>query len=75
MPDDEIITIQDLAKLLRIGEKTAYTMAKTGRIPGFKVGGQWRFRRADINVWIRRQISESNRKPDGASIPKRGGKA
>ena len=36
-------------------EKTAYTMAQRGELPGFKVGGQWRFKRADIDRWIEEQ--------------------
>ena len=40
---DEILTIRDVAALLKIGEKTTYTMAQSGELPGFKVRGQWRF--------------------------------
>lgn len=76
MPDTaEILTIREVADLLKIGEKTAYTMAQSGELPGFKVRGQWRFRRSDIDVWIRSQV-EAGRPagPSGArsSQPKRG---
>ncbi|MDF1552533.1 MAG: helix-turn-helix domain-containing protein [Deferrisomatales bacterium] len=59
MPDDEILTIREVATLLKIGEKTAYTMAQSGDLPGFKVRGQWRFRRADIDTWIRDQVERA----------------
>lgn len=36
---DEILTIREVAKLLKINEKTAYKLASAGKIPGFKVGG------------------------------------
>lgn len=49
--DDEILTIRELAALLKIGEP-AYTMAQCGELPGFKVRDQWRSRRADIDAWI-----------------------
>ena len=52
---DEFLTMKDVETLLKIGEKTAYTMAKRGELPGFKVGGQWRFKRADIDRWIEKQ--------------------
>ena len=52
MSDHEILTIREVATLLRIGEKTAYTMAQSGDLPGFKVRGQWRFRRSDVDAWI-----------------------
>jgi excisionase family DNA binding protein len=56
MSEDEILTIREVAALLKIGEKTAYTMAQEGQLPGFKVRGQWRFRRADIDQWIARRV-------------------
>lgn len=59
MTDDEILTIREVAALLKVGEKTAYTMAQSGKLPGFKVQGQWRFRRADIDQWITHQIKRT----------------
>ncbi len=49
---DEIITIQELAVYLKLNEKTAYRLASEGKLPGFKVGGSWRFKRVDIEQWI-----------------------
>jgi len=49
---DEILTLPEVAQLLKVAEKTVYTMAQKGELPAFKVGGQWRFRRADLDVWI-----------------------
>lgn len=54
--DDEFLTIHELAALLKIGEKTAYTMAQHDELPGFKVRDQWRFRRVDIDAWIDKQV-------------------
>lgn len=51
MPD-EIMTIREVATYLKIKEKTAYRLAAGGEIPGFKVGGSWRFRRNEIEAWI-----------------------
>lgn len=52
MPEPDMLTIHELAALLRVGLKTAYMLAQNGEVPGFKVGGQWRFRRRDIEAWI-----------------------
>ncbi len=49
---DEILTLPEVAQLLKVAEKTVYTMAQKGELPAFKVGGQWRFRRADLDAWI-----------------------
>ncbi len=56
MADDEIFTIREVASLVMIVEKIAYTMALYGELPSFKVRGQWRFRRGDIDRWIARQV-------------------
>jgi excisionase family DNA binding protein len=54
MPD-EILTLPEVAQLLKVAEKTVYTMAQKGVLPAFKVGGQWRFKRDDLDAWIERQ--------------------
>lgn len=62
---DEILTIREVADLLKIGEKTAYTMAQAGELPGFKVRGQWRFRRSDIDGWIAAQLDRARGRREG----------
>jgi excisionase family DNA binding protein len=54
MPD-EILTLPEVAGLLKVAEKTVYTMAQRAEIPGFKVRGQWRFKRVDLDHWIEAQ--------------------
>lgn len=50
---DEIMTIGDVATYLKITEKTAYRLVSEGKIPGFKVGGSWRFNRTEILTWAK----------------------
>lgn len=52
----EILTVKEVADYLRLKEKTAYRLAAEGKIPGFKVGGSWRFRKDDIEKWIGQSI-------------------
>jgi len=52
VPQDEILTVPEIATLLKVVDKTVYTMAQKAEIPAFKVRGQWRFRRIDIYSWI-----------------------
>lgn len=52
---DEILTIKEVAAYLKIKEKTAYRLVADGKIPGFKVGGSWRFRQSEIETWIDEQ--------------------
>ena len=61
----EILTVREVAALLKINEKTAYKLVAKGEIPGFKVGGSWRFDRGEIESWIRRKIEKQERIEDG----------
>ena len=55
MRNEEVLKVKDVAALLKVGEKTVYSMAQSGELPGFKVRGQWRFSRKDIEDWIETQ--------------------
>jgi excisionase family DNA binding protein len=63
----EILTIKELAEYLKIAEKTAYRFASEGKVPGFKVGSAWRFRKTEIDRWINEQ-ERSNQKADGGDL-------
>jgi len=58
---DEILTVKEVAVYLKLAEKTAYRLAAQGKLPGFKVGGSWRFRKADIQAWIEQQKAADQR--------------
>ncbi|WP_145577779.1 methylation-associated defense system helix-turn-helix domain-containing protein MAD1 [Yersinia mollaretii] len=55
--NDQILTMKELAAYLRLAEKTAYRLASEGKLPGFKVGGSWRFKQEDLAAWIDKQKS------------------
>ncbi|WP_420555068.1 methylation-associated defense system helix-turn-helix domain-containing protein MAD1 [Neptuniibacter marinus] len=52
---DQILTLKEVAAYLKLAEKTAYKLAAEGKLPGFKVGGSWRFKREDVEIWIEEQ--------------------
>lgn len=39
-----LLTVEEVAEMLRINKSTVYRMAKQGRLPATRVGRQWRFR-------------------------------
>lgn len=57
--NDQILTLKEVASYLKLAEKTAYRLASEGKLPGFKVGGSWRFKREDLEAWIEKQKSVS----------------
>lgn len=54
---DQILTLREVAAYLKLAEKTAYKLAADGKLPGFKVGGSWRFKAGDVELWIETQKS------------------
>lgn len=56
----DIMTIREVADYLRIAEKTAYRLTSNGTLPGFKVGGSWRFRRVEVDGWIEAERQKSS---------------
>ena len=67
---DPILTWPEVAILLKVAEKTVYTMAQKGHIPAFKVRGQWRFKHDDIDRWIDEQkaVVKGNAAKDSPNV-------
>jgi excisionase family DNA binding protein len=58
-PKSDILTITEVAAYLKVAERTLYRLAAAKKIPAFKVGGTWRFSRADIDSWIKQQSMDA----------------
>jgi PTS system nitrogen regulatory IIA component len=50
--NDEVMTLSEIAKYLKVSEKTIIRMVHAGELPGAKVLRQWRFVRAAIDDWL-----------------------
>jgi len=66
--DTDILTVEELRRYLKIPKPTLYALAQNGRIPAAKVGRHWRFRRTEIDGWLKAQqwnrpVQRRNRKP------------
>lgn len=57
--ETDVMTIRELASYLKMAEKTLYRLASEGRVPGFKVGNAWRFRKSEVDKWIKHQENRS----------------
>jgi len=58
MADSDLLTIEEVAELLRVSRDTVYRLAAKGEIPGTKVGRIWRFSREAIEGWASRRLGE-----------------
>jgi len=52
LADDEILTVKEVSYILQLHKTTLYKLAKAGKIPGFRIGGDWRFRKDVILRWM-----------------------
>jgi PTS system nitrogen regulatory IIA component len=66
MIDDDILTIEEVAKYLRVSERTVYDWAQKAEIPAGKIGTVWRFKKTDIENWVNERLSMN--KPESHSI-------
>jgi excisionase family DNA binding protein len=68
--DDVFLTTEEVLEYLHVNLRTVYRLIKAGKIPAFRVGRQWRFRRADLDTWLRTQRTDRSA-DEGQSIDAR----
>ena len=51
---------ETLAQYLHISPQQVLKMAERGSVPGRKIGGQWRFSRAEIHHWLEERIGAAD---------------
>jgi excisionase family DNA binding protein len=72
--ENQVLTIKQVAEYLQVTEKTIYTLVQEVNIPAFKVRGQWRFKREDIERWIE-ENKENSKKERADNENEREGRA
>jgi PTS system nitrogen regulatory IIA component len=63
MVDDDILTLEEVAKYLRVSERTIYDCAQKGEIPAGKIRTAWRFKKSEIDKWVNERLSSNNLNP------------
>ena len=59
MTTDEIMTLEQVARYLKLKPQTVYKWAQEGQIPAAKLGKEWRFRKRILDEWIDTRIMQS----------------
>ena len=54
---DKWLTIEQIADYLQVSREKIYKLCQRGKMPASKLGGQWRFDRAEIDRWLKKQCS------------------
>ncbi len=65
MTSEEILTLSEAAKLIRVSRKTLGELARRRRVPAKKVGREWRFLRSALESWLIGQDGSVDTDPDG----------
>jgi excisionase family DNA binding protein len=47
----QVMTVREVSEYLRVHRATVYRLLRTKQLPGFRVGGEWRFGRETIDRW------------------------
>jgi nitrogen PTS system EIIA component len=55
---EEIMTIEEVAKYLKLKPQTIYTWVQNGKIPAAKLGKEWRFKKSIIDKWFNQHIDQ-----------------
>jgi excisionase family DNA binding protein len=50
---------EETADFLGIHARTVTRLAKSGELPGFRIGTHWRFLPSDLDAWMRARVSSS----------------
>ena len=62
--EDEVLSVEEAAELLKVPPATIRREARAGRLPGRHVGKQWRFARSALIDWLRGEIEGPGEPPD-----------
>jgi len=54
-----VLTVRELAGYLRVHQTTVYRLLKERKLPAFRVGADWRFKREAIDQWMGGQQKQS----------------
>ena len=59
----QIMTLKEVAKYLGVHSMTVYRLLKEKKLPGFKVGGQWRTKKEVLDNYLLKEIDKSSYEP------------
>ena len=58
----ETLTPNEVAKVLQLHPFTVTRLAREGKLPAFKVGGVWRFRKDRFEKWVEERTNGKDKR-------------
>ena len=59
--EHDILTVEEVARYLKVTERHVYKLLSDRKIPAFKVGGDWRFKKEQLENWIQESVNEQSK--------------
>lgn len=53
--NEEVYTVRDVSKLLRVSKAFVYKLLQTGEMSGYRVGSSWRIPISSVEEWFNKQ--------------------
>jgi len=66
---DDILNLEEASRYLRIKRRTLYSLAARGEVPAAKIGGQWRFRRSQLDGLFEKSQQPVRLPTEGSMVP------
>ncbi len=60
MPE-QLLTLDEVAEYLNVDRFTVYRLLAQKKLPAFKVGSQWRFKREMIEAWLLKNANDTRK--------------
>jgi len=61
---DEVLTTEEVAQFLKIDKQTVRELLRLRKLPGLKVGRDWRVLRSELDAWLRQSEPVANGEPE-----------
>ena len=58
-----LLTTQQVARYLKVDKFTVYRLVTQKKIPAFKVGNQWRFKKKMLDAWLIKNCNMRDKEP------------
>lgn len=65
---EPLLDAGEAAGLLRIHPKTLQRLTRLGHVPGYRVGRYWRYRRSDLEIWLRSGTNANGQPADRVDL-------
>jgi excisionase family DNA binding protein len=57
---ENLLTTEQVAQYLNVDKFTVYRLVAQNKIPAFRVGNQWRFKRTILEQWLQKNLNVSS---------------